>query len=202
MKWEEKAEWLQRNGYPLAVYALASLEGQEEKWAADIDGEVRRYAATIGEAVDKVYELIEGPITSKTILDDYETEPIDYTGCHPVIAEALNSGLMIKCKVSPLDTDDFVYIDLYARNNGNKPYCASSGDCYSEKELTLMLKKKTETRVKDPVEVMQWLVGNGYEFHADGRIFKGKRFFNTELWSLCGKTAPEGWQFPELLETV
>ena len=60
MKWEEKAEWLQRNGYPLAVYALAPLEGQEEKWAADIDGEGRRYAATIGEAVDKVYEWIEG----------------------------------------------------------------------------------------------------------------------------------------------
>ena len=29
----------------------------------------------------------------------HTTKPIDFTGCHPVIAEALKRGEAIKCKV-------------------------------------------------------------------------------------------------------
>lgn len=196
MKWEEKAEWLQENGYPLAIYALGTEEGPSMRWAADIGGEGRRYGETIGESVEKVYVWVEGP-NNKTSLDDYETEPIDYTGCHPVIAKALKHGFGIKCSVDS-SYDHMIIVGYVA--DAAYPYKTSGTGNYGKAEP--IKKKKTEVRVKGPVEVMQWLVGNDYEFHADGRIFKGKSFFNPELWSLCGKPAPEGWQFPELTEDV
>ena len=35
----------------------------------------------------------------------YNTRPIDYTGCHPVIAEALRRHEDIKCRVWDSDCD-------------------------------------------------------------------------------------------------
>ena len=44
----------------------------------------------------------------------YDTKPIDYTGCHPVIAEYLKRGEMVKCRVGTnTASTDTAYIRDY-----------------------------------------------------------------------------------------
>lgn len=55
MTWEEKAEWLRSHGWQLVIEPNPE---EEEKWEASIAGEGRKQGATIGEAVEKVYEWV------------------------------------------------------------------------------------------------------------------------------------------------
>lgn len=56
--------------------------------------------------------LIEEPKMPK-----YTTEPIDYTGCHPVIAEHLKRGEAILCRVREYDhsTPEVSYVHAYIK---------------------------------------------------------------------------------------
>ena len=52
----------------------------------------------------------------------YTTKPIDFTGCHPVIAEALKCGEAIKCWVWDIGSmkrnDQQRWIEGYTQNKG------------------------------------------------------------------------------------
>ena len=62
LTWEGKAEWLRSNGYGLTIEALGNLgtddDSDGDKWMACIAGEGRRYALTIGAAVEQVFEWV------------------------------------------------------------------------------------------------------------------------------------------------
>jgi hypothetical protein len=138
----------------------------------------------------------------KTInLDDYTTKDIDFTGCNPVVAEALKRGLSIECKAGSPYNCKCVITGYLAGNS--YPY-VSKNVLYPN--VTPIKKKKSEVqiRVKGPVEVMQWLADNGYFPDKEGDFVTngGYIVFWARLWGCCGKAAPEGWKFPELLEKV
>jgi len=134
-------------------------------------------------------------------LDDYETEPIDYTGCHPVIAEALKQNKSIRCKVF-LAAQKYTASVIAYNLNKRCPYVSENGCLYQSAKPIKRL--KTETRVKGPVECMQWLVDNGFKPDGMG-IFKKRtdnREFDFRAVSMCNKKTPDWWDFPELLEEV
>ena len=136
-------------------------------------------------------------------LDDYETEPIDYTGCHPVVRESLKYGLSIECEVwgAVRGENQKAFITAYSLcDESDYPY-RSGGDFHRNAEP--IKKKKTETRVKGAVEVMAWLVRNGFEFFSGPGNWETDVYrFDKHLWRYCGKPSPVSWEFPELLEEV
>ena len=58
LEWQEKAEWLRSHGYALQIEALCDIFEEGDNWMASIGGEGRRYAPTIGEAIEQVYEWV------------------------------------------------------------------------------------------------------------------------------------------------
>lgn len=115
---------------------------------------------------------------------NYKTEEIDYTGCHPVIAEALKNGKSIFCETPVGNISKIIAYDgslYHAVNKRVFRFCEP------------IKKKKTETRVKSPVEIMQSLAENGYvinhkgtwRLHIDESRF-GIDFF-ADMWQYCGK---------------
>ena len=65
-------------------------------------------------------------------------------------------------------------------------------------------KKKPVARVKGPVEVMQWLVDNGWRPDHNGWFHNQDAEFpiDSNIWTCCGQKKPEGVFPDELLEEV
>ncbi len=66
---------------------------------------------------------------------------------------------------------------------------------------------QTETRVKDPVSIMQWLRDRGYTANPNGDWISSSRepFFFPDMWQYCEKKKPENDEFywhPDWLEEV
>ena len=86
MTWEEKAEWLRKEGYHLIIEETGGGIEPEQGWywCASINGEGRRYAKTIGEAVEQVYEWItyqepkvKNPDLSLNVGDFFHVEVVE-----------------------------------------------------------------------------------------------------------------------------
>ena len=91
------------------------------------------------------------------------TEPIDFTGCIPEVAEALKRGLKVKTDlgwVTGYDRED----KLYCVNDGGDEYL---GWRYSD-DFVLLYEKQTETRVKKASQIVKWLEDNNYKADKDG----------------------------------
>ena len=69
-------------------------------------------------------------------LDEYETEPIDYTGCHPVIAESLRRGKGIDCFFDYTREKTGRVIAFYSTRRGCK-YMTSDGKWYEHAQPIL-----------------------------------------------------------------
>lgn len=140
--------------------------------------------------------------TVKINLEDYITKDIDFTGCDPVIAEAIKKNKSILCKVK--DEGEFLVQqhNVVSYHKGKAfPYVTTGHNVYKYAEP--IQKTKTELRVKDPVKVMQYLVDNGYVVDKSGFFQKeSERYCPRSLFAYCGCLAPEGWPLPELLKEV
>lgn len=126
----------------------------------------------------------------------YSTRPIDYTGCHPVIAEHLKKGLAIECSV---DEGNKALVDSYAANY--KMYYA--GD-YSYSEAVPLEHNPTTTYVKKASEIIKWLEENGYTPNRYGGWDRGTHVaFPPSMVQHCGKPLDknDGYKWlPEWLE--
>ena len=118
-------------------------------------------------------------------MNKYKTKPIDYTGCHPVIAIHLKRGEAILCRVWDDCYKDAkeMYIYRFDRN-AQFPY-DSDGDCGLHAEPVEI---KTNRVVLDPIRLMMVLTEEGYK---PGKYsFKNSSDylpFVYEMWALCGR---------------
>ena len=126
------------------------------------------------------------------------TEPIDFTGCIPEVADALKRGLKVKT--------DLGWITAYT----DEEYCIFDEDSYYGwtyvEDFTLLCEKQTETRVKKASQIVKWLEDNGYKVDEDGDWDKEKVDckFLAEMFRYCGKF-PDQEEYewlPEWLEEV
>ena len=101
----------------------------------------------------------------------YNTRPIDYTGCHPVIAEHLKRGEAIECWVWDKDcskrptTCHEEWIEGYRRDS-DYPYRASSGAPFLHAEPI----PRNVRRIMPPERAIPVLIAEGWEFTTSGDL--------------------------------
>lgn len=130
----------------------------------------------------------------------YITRPIDYTGCHPVIAGNLKKNLATRCRFPRSSKNyDIIWIDAY-RAGDEFPY---KNDDSSYKEVEPLEKPTTKMYVKEPLALMEHFIADGYEVDRAGEWRGDKNIFVPEMWAYCGKEYDPSckWDFePEWLE--
>ena len=91
----------------------------------------------------------------------YTTKPIDFTGCHPVIAEALKRGEDIKCMVwdNKGDVKTEVWVCRY-KVRSSLPYRADSDTPWKYAE-PIPVKVK---RIMPPERAIPVLIAEGWKF--------------------------------------
>ena len=94
----------------------------------------------------------------------YTTKPIDFTGCHPVIAEALKSGEAIKCRV--WDDGDTRKEDRHVVSYWAKTY-VSEGIVEWDHAEPIPLKVK---RIMPPERAIPVLIAEGWEYNKKGAL--------------------------------
>ena len=96
----------------------------------------------------------------------YYTRPIDFTGCHPVIAEHLNRREAIECRVWDDDDLQFGSRRFVCQYMGGEeyPYIADSGAHWMYAE-PIPLKVK---RIMPPERAIPVLIAEGWRFDENG----------------------------------
>ena len=132
----------------------------------------------------------------------YKTKPIDFTGCHPVIADHLRRGLSIECRVWEYEKGEIVKKFICGHNqNDAYAYLTDDGLIYPYAEPV-----EPQLRVKNPVDLMKALVAGGWKVRSNGFWVEctGKSAFVPEMWQHCGRNVEDNdydWD-PEWLEEV
>ena len=128
----------------------------------------------------------------------YNTRPIDYTGCHPVIAEHLNRGEAIKCLVWDDDDLQFVSRRFVCQYVGGEkyPYIADSGAHWMyAKPIPIKVK-----RIMPPERAIPVLIAEGWVFGDSGDMVGPGNSVVTLMFKLMGKPLPDpktsGWVWP------
>ena len=99
----------------------------------------------------------------------YNTRPIDFTGCHPVIAEALKRHEDIKCRVWDSDSDRGQEVETWVcryRGNSNLPYRSDSDAPWKHAEP---IARKVR-RIMPPERAIPVLIANGWKFNPSGQM--------------------------------
>lgn len=139
---------------------------------------------------------------------EYTIEDIDYSGCHPVIADALKRGKKILCVYSD---EEGIFGDY---KTSNKRYIVGyNNNLYVTENLCRwkhaepVPNKKKITRIKKASDIVKWLEDNEYNFHDD--MWVGDDIgFNIDMIQFCGqeytgKTEENHWNWhKEWLEEV
>ena len=99
----------------------------------------------------------------------YNTRPIDFTGCHPVIAEHLKRGEAIECRVwDNTDLGGRVGIVVgYSASSGYPYRCDNAGNsiyCYAE---PIPIKTR---RIMPPERAIPVLIAEGWAFNDHGDL--------------------------------
>ena len=114
----------------------------------------------------------------------YNTKPIDFTGCHPVIAEALKRGEAIECLVwDNNDGKKEVWICRY-KCRSDFPYLSEAGVFWKHAE-PIPLKVK---RIMPPEQAIPVLIAKGGKFGDNGDLVGyGNSVVRTAMFKLMGK---------------
>jgi hypothetical protein len=101
------------------------------------------------------------------------TEPIDYTGCHPVIAKCLKNNLAVRCEG---DENTFGLVINYCKG-AIYPYGTKTRHLLS-KNAKPVYTKKTVTHYKKASELVAWMEENatldddGWYGETNGEMFR------------------------------
>ena len=124
----------------------------------------------------------------------YTTKPIDFTGCHPVIAEHLKRGEAIKCKVWD-DYRDHEVVWVYLYEMGAKyPYRNITGTGWKDAE-PIPIKTK---RIMPPERAIPTLIAEGWRFDNRGAL-RGEKmdYILPQMFEKMGKPLEDNsWQWP------
>ena len=99
----------------------------------------------------------------------YNTRPIDFSGCHPVIAEALKRGEAIECWIrdsigSPRRLRKR-WVCSYSKEE-SCPYISTEGIGWRYAEPTSPKVK----RIMPPEQAIPVLIANGWEYNKEGAL--------------------------------
>lgn len=96
----------------------------------------------------------------------YKTKPIDYTGCHPVIAEALKRGESIECRVWKSNKGCHENRFVIRYNAGDTcPY--ETSDWFYKNAEPIPIKTR---RIMPPERAIPVLIANGWEYNKEGAL--------------------------------
>lgn len=99
----------------------------------------------------------------------YNTRPIDFTGCHPVIAEHLKRGEAIECKVWDFGQDRGraaeAWICRYSVNS-NLPYRSEFDKPWKHAE-PIPIKTR---RIMPPERAIPVLIAKGWRYNENGAL--------------------------------
>ena len=128
----------------------------------------------------------------------YTTKPIDFTGCHPVIAEHLKRGEAIKCNVWDNYRDhEVVWVCLYEMG-AKYPYRNITGTGWKDAE-PIPIKTK---RIMPPERAIPVLIAEGWSFDDSGNLVGYKKnSILTTLFKLMGKPLSDTkvWDWPSCI---
>ena len=128
----------------------------------------------------------------------YTTKPIDFTGCHPVIAEALKRGEAIECFVWDLEEGLTIKAWVYG-------YAADSSTTYKYKTIKeafrhagpIPIKVK---RIMPPERAIPVLIAEGWRFDDGGDMIGPGNSVVTNMFKLMGKPLSDqkvsAWAWP------
>lgn len=129
----------------------------------------------------------------------YHTRPIDFTGCHPVIAEALKRGEDIKCRVWDFGCDRGRAVEAWVwryRGNSSHPYCADSDTHWRYAEP---IARKVK-RIMPPERAIPVLIAGGWSFMINGVMFGPDGSISHEMFRLMGLSFDDhcvgDWKWP------
>ena len=124
----------------------------------------------------------------------YTTKPIDFTGCHPVIAEALKRGEAIKCRVwsDGHPREEVRYVVSY----WPKTY-VSEGVVVWDRAEPISSKVK---RIMPPERAIPVLIAEGWAFSTDGRLVGPEQTIVQSMFHCMGKPVDDPsvshWSWP------
>ena len=128
----------------------------------------------------------------------YNTKPIDFTGCHPVIAEALKRSEAIECLVwdKKGDVKREVWTCRY-KVRSDFPYLSETGVFWKHAE-PIPLKVK---RIMPPERAIPVLIADGWKFGDNGDLVGyGNNVVRTAMFKLMGKPLSDpkvsSWTWP------
>ena len=127
----------------------------------------------------------------------YNTRPIDFTGCHPVIAEALKRSEAIECLVwDNNDVKKEVWICRY-KVRSDFPYLSETGVFWKHAEP---IPRKVR-RIMPPERAIRVLIAEGWKFGDNGDLVGyGSNCVRTAMFKLMGKPLSDpkvsSWTWP------
>ena len=126
----------------------------------------------------------------------YNTRPIDFTGCHPVIAEALKRGEAIECRVwNDLSGESQTgYVIGFSASNLHKYRCDNEGVSVHRHAEPIPIKAK---RIMPPERAIPVLIENGYAFDKLWTLRGEPHFIVPQMFEKMGKPLEDNsWKWP------
>lgn len=117
----------------------------------------------------------------------YNTKPIDFTGCHPVIAEALKRGEAIECRVrdiGSLKEKRKQYITGYTA----KSYITPRGITWDYAEP---IARKVK-RIMPPERAIPVLIAEGWAFNEYGNLVCPGEVISASAFRCFGRPCDDG----------
>ena len=127
----------------------------------------------------------------------YNTKPIDFTGCHPVIAEHLKRGEVIECRVWDNKGDVKKKVWIYQYNDHSDfPYRSETDTPWKYAE-PIPIKAK---RIMPPERAIPVLIAKGWVFSTDGRLVGPEQTIIQAMFHCMGKPVDDPsvshWSWP------
>ena len=129
----------------------------------------------------------------------YNTQPIDFTGCHPVIAEALKRGEAIECKVwSDLSGESQTgYVIGFSASNLHRYRCDNEGVSVHRHAEPIPLKVK---RIMPPERAFPVLIAGGWRFDAHGALNGEPYCIVPQMFAKMGSPIEDNlWKWPDCI---
>ena len=127
----------------------------------------------------------------------YNTNPINFTGCHPVIAEALKRGEEIECRVwdNKGDVKREAWICRY-KGRSDLPYQSVSNTPWKYAEP---IARKVQ-RIMPPERAIPVLIANGWKYNKEGALSGPDESIIPEMFRLMGRSLDDHcvgyWSWP------
>ena len=127
----------------------------------------------------------------------YNTRPIDFTGCHPVIAEALKRGEEIECRVwdNKGAAKKETWVCRY-KSSARLPYRSETDTPWKYAEP---IPRKVK-RIMPPERAIPVLIAEGWKFNSSGQMCRPAQTIQPTMFYRMGSRLDDpntiSWSWP------